>query len=295
MKTKLTFIFLIVYIAQIAHSQTNWFPTGAKWHYSFSAPYGIGYTKLEVLDGDTIIESQSCKRMFSTTITKGFSSKLDTATEMLYVREEGRIVRDGKGRQMYNFNAVVGDTLDTTFGDSFVVDSIGLIEINGLSLAFQDVKFPDPFDPGEYYTIRLVEKIGSIHSHLFLNKLIIKAADFPVYNFRCYEDGELGLINFRNDEVDCDHIEGQLKEYEFPILSGNIFPNPAAEYFIIDDKSFGIWDNGVIYNSIGQKVMAFKNTGNNSQVEIENLTKGVYFVVLNKSGKKLFVQKLIKN
>lgn len=181
-----------------AYSQVSWFPVGAVWHYQYTSMTGAGVTKLEVTGEDTLIGTHHYRKILSTTIAASNSGSVNTFTDVLYAFEENRVVtgynKSAGETSLYDFNAAVGDTLMMSFGSGtgpFIVDSIGELKINGSMLAFQHIRFPDPFDPGAYYTMKIIEGIGSVNSHFFHKYTVIQPFDAPFYYFRCYEDADI--------------------------------------------------------------------------------------------------------
>ena len=298
------FILLIVTLLISLHGQTqsSWFPTGAKWYYQYGSMLGPGMTTIEVMNEDTIIGTWTYRKLLSTTIGE-FLGSLDTFTESLYVHEENQLLygydRYLGGTFLYDFNATPGDTLPMFFGglspEPFVVDSIGEIEFNGQQLAFQDIQFPNYFGPGEYYTMRVIERIGTINSHLFHSHTIIQPTDAPSYHLRCYEDDELGLIRLTDDSGPCNLFEGPTFTSEREEAAISIFPNPAYDVINVQGFQKDI-DQFRVVDMLGA-VRTRSNFINQSTLEIDihNLESGLYYLIgSGKSGEILFTRKISK-
>ena len=302
MKQILIVIFNIILFLP-TYCQVSWFPVGAKWHYLLVSMIGDGLTTLEVLSEDTLIGNHTYKKIISQTIIGADPESLDTFTEFLYVFEENKVVV-GYNKYLgttllYDFNATVGDTLGISFGGlspyPFVVDSIGMIDMNGSQLAFQDIRFPNFFEPGEFYKMRAIEGIGSINMHLFHDHNILEPIDFPFYSFRCYEDENIGLINLSYNQVDCDYIEGVTSTLESTKLSLTVFPNPADDFVTVQNIGLPI-ENFIIFDVQGLIRIKQHSTHQDFQrIEINELESGLYFIIgVDKTGKKLFTEKLAK-
>lgn len=284
------------------YCQVNWFPTGAKWHYEYGSFLAGGLTTLEVLSEDTIIGSNPYKRVLSTTIY-GFPGSMDTFTEMLYVFEENQVVygfdRYYGGTLLYDFNAAIGDTLAMYFGGlspyPFVVDSIGVIDINGSQLAFQDLRFKSYIEQEDWDKVRVVEGLGSINSHLFHSHTIIQPFDAPSYHFRCYNDQNIGLVNLSYNQVDCDYIEGVTSLVEPPYASIKIFPNPTDHSVTLQYDGQPI-DNLIIIDILGSiRIREHSPTQAIRRIDLNELENGLYFIMgIDKIGKTLFVEKITK-
>ncbi len=285
-------------------SQVSWFPVGARWSYEFSAFTGSGLNTVEVLPEDTVIGPHTFKKLLSVIILVGQNNVVDTFQEYLYVFEENRVVigYDLYGPIfLYDFNLIEGDTLEyMSFGgwspSPFVVDSVGTIEINGTNLAFQDIRFPDLLNQGEFSEMRVIEGIGSINSHLFHDRTIIQPFDFPYYYFRCYEDINLGLINLSYNQIDCDSIEEITTSIqESGVDKTSIFPNPATDFITINTENQFI-TKIIVIDILGiprKTVCTISKEG--LKVDIHQLESGMYFIIgMDKSGAIRFKEKINK-
>ena len=56
-------LLLFQLLATLSYSQANWFPTDARWTYSWAAFGGWGYVSMEVLPGDTLLGNQLYKKV----------------------------------------------------------------------------------------------------------------------------------------------------------------------------------------------------------------------------------------
>ena len=73
-------------------------------------------------------------------------------------------------------------------------------------------------------------------------------------------------------------------------LTHNLFPNPAATQFTIQNSSAEIF---TLYNSLGAKVLEQEIHKNQNTIYRENLRNGLYFYTLNKKGEVLESGKVI--
>lgn len=300
MKFALLLLINLNFIFSIS-GQVTWFPYGAKWHYEYGSWGTQGVTILEVLKEDTLIGNNTWKRILSTTLYESNDS-LYAYNEFLYVNEnDQRVYGFDKwgGYMLYDFNAEEGDTLDMSFGGwspyPFIVDSIGLRDINGAQLKFQIIRFPSLFEPGEFDKMEVIEGIGSINSHFFHNRTIIQPFDFPTYYFRCYEDENIGLVNLYFPQIDCDYIPGVTlagTPYENAI---SIFPNPANDFLILHGSEFENIELSII-DMVGSVRFQQKNTTPDfKRIDVHTLENGIYFLVgQDKSGQILFTNKFSK-
>lgn len=284
--------------------QSNWFLPGTKWSYEYSAFTGYGLSTLEVIPGDTMIGNHLYKKLLSTIIFVNINSEVDTFSEYLFVHEENNQVYsyDASGGEfLYNFNLVQGDTLPFMhFGgwspSLFIVDSVGTIEINGVTLAFQDIKFEDLFNPGEFDKMRVVERIGSIHSYLFHSRLVIQPFDAPFYYFRCYEDPDIGLINLSHNHVECDYIEGITSIPNSTKLKILIRPVPSSDFITVTSE-IPLIDEIYIIDLMGRiRSIIYPGQQELLNINIRELEDGLFILIgQRKSGEILFAEKIIKS
>lgn len=300
-----SFILLIVTLLISLHGQTQsgWFPTGAKWYYQYGSMLGQGMTTIEVMNEDTLIGTWTYRKLLSTTIAE-FLGTIDTFTETMYVIEDNQIVygRDSfwGGTFLYDFNAAPGDTLPMSFGglspEPFVVDSIGEIAFNGHMLAFQDIRFPNLYEQGEYYKMRVIERIGSYNSHLFHGRTVIQPFDAPSYHLRCYEDDELGLIRLTDDSGPCDLLEDPTSTSGTTESTISIFPNPAYDVVHVQSNRQNL-DQILVLDMLG--TIRFKSADINLsslKIDISALESGLYYIIgSEKNGEILFTRKIIKS
>jgi hypothetical protein len=285
------------------YGQVTWFPTGAKWHYEFSSMLGAGLTTLEVLNEDTLIGNHIYKKIFSTTMVGLTPGSIDTFIEYLYVFEENQSVLGYDkflgGTFLYDFNASVGDTLPMYFGGlspyPFVVDSIGVMELNGSLLTFQVIRFPHPYLPGEFLDMKVVEGIGSINSHLFHGRTVIQPLDFPFFYFRCYEDATIGLVNLSQNHVDCDYIEG-ITSAEFVLNEEpKLFPNPTTDFVSLKVK--GPLPEKIFVTDIFGAVRIVQSSAHQEifRLDLRHLENGLFLILgHDENGVILFAEKVVK-
>jgi hypothetical protein len=302
MKT-LLIIFYTVIIISPAISQINWLTRGAKWTYDFSSYGGYGLTKLEVTNEDTLLGNHIYKKLLSNTIyvnTGMINSPLDTFIETSYAYEENNVIYGYEPNLfpwvyiIYDFNRTIGDTLDFMFfgglsPSPFVVDSVGTLDINGSIFAFQDIKFPDFYDPGQFFKMRVLQGLGSIDSYFFHTHTILQPFDAPSYHLRCYEDSNVGLINLSYNQVDCDYIEGVTSIAEATKAKVSVFPNPSKDEIEIDIGN-KIFDEIELFDFKGIKLKSYQT----NPINISDLDNGIYFIRVIDSNKESYITKVLK-
>ncbi|HEX9979060.1 MAG TPA: T9SS type A sorting domain-containing protein [Flavobacterium sp.] len=116
----------------------------------------------------------------------------------------------------------------------------------------------------------------------------------------CYDPGELAAVQYGLSDgieedvtlvTDCTQ-NCELGNADFGQEDVSIFPNPATSSFSI----YGIQniDNIMIFNTHGQTVGKYKNTGGQDAINISALAAGVYFVEISTAGSKT-IKRLIKS
>ncbi|MFM7661736.1 MAG: T9SS type A sorting domain-containing protein, partial [Bacteroidota bacterium] len=65
-----------------------------------------------------------------------------------------------------------------------------------------------------------------------------------------------------------------------------VYPNPANEQIIVSIEK-GVLGKVVLYNEIGLKINEIQSNSESIEIDISNLEKGVYFVVLPEKGNTL--------
>jgi len=284
MKSLIPIIVSLFFICPM-RGQVNWFPTGAKWYYDYSSfGFGGGITILEVLPEDTLFGNTPFQRLLERTIIVD-QDALDTIERFLFVREVNQVVygySEWLGYTLlYDFNASVGDTLDVYFGGlspgPFVVDSVGVEDINGFSLKFQILMFPDIFEPVEYGYLKVVEGLGSTDNFLFLDHIIIQPFDFPFYYFRCYEDENIGLVKSIPSQIECDFIPGVTATKPNIKQTTSLFPNPADDFIFFHSDGLHHFDLQIVDMTGRIRQTKASMAEDHYKIDISELENGVYF------------------
>ena len=297
---KILALTLIFFTTQFVSAQYNWFPTGAKWTYDVSWYGGNAFIKLEILPGDTLINNQPHKRMLFFTILNPWFEEIDTVVEYRYLHEENNKVYVGN-KLLYDFTREEGDTLDYMhFGgfspNLFIVDSVDILEINGTSLQFQDIRLTDSFDPNsESWEMRVIEGIGSISTFFFWEYTVLQPPDAAFYHLRCYEDSVIGTFHYFHSQMDCDALPWTTGINESDRKETNIFPNPASSEIHIQ---FGepVYESIDIVDVHGRKLLQINTEGSTEiETDISQLPEGIYFVnAITTDGTLSYLGKFMK-
>lgn len=198
---------------------------------------------------------------------------------------------------VYDFNKVVGDSMYVNPGLSpfkFVINSIDSILFSGK----YHKRFLTSSTPSIFYLantqVTFVEGVGSSLGALTLT---VNPMGEATSNLICFAS-PTQTMSITNHSVytnggSCNNLAlGMNKE---SLTSGNIFPNPASNYFIIQPANNNNEEiNFQVFNTLGQIQLAGTVKGQ-TQINTETLGNGVYFMKLfTNSGsetKRLLIQK----
>ena len=287
-------LFIIMSIASygIIQSQdaTIFGPKGATWHYSAWTLFPPPPQFVFVSEGDTMINNINARIIQYYTIDSGTAYPVDSLNKFVYtVGNQVFYWVEDEFYLLFDFDAQPGDTIysraeyypvflgcDSDFSNgpidfSYVVDSIGSINIDGVDLRTQYVTpvntkgFSDWSIDGP-----IVERIGLYsYSNFWWGRgegCIL--GGFPDL-LRCYEDQDIYFKNLGDKfDLPCEFINGvlALKEKLNPI-----YPNPATDIISLPENA----DLINIYNYTGQKLNTWKNQ---NQIDITILQPNIYFI-----------------
>jgi len=286
----LTIIFSISLTSLFAQT---WPPIGAKWTYSHHAsfyPYLNEPRTIECI-GDTIIGGKSCRILLGNCIC-GY----DVYETYLY-HENGKVFMYSDSSDafniLYDFSAGPGDSWTlippiSEFGDSTVitVNAVGIEVINGDTLNIQHIQ-NEMYSAYEFPSY-IIENIGCYFCFYPLHA----TCDPWTGPIRCYEDTN-GLIKFT--DLPCDTViyysinENPLNDVI------KVFPNPAnTKFFIEIDEMINIQYSVLILSTNGQNQIYKTSLKNDSEINIEKLKQGFYFIQLEFEDGQVAVKKIIK-
>ena len=272
-------------------------PIGAKWWYDQVEkfpPYNIAYWRFEVIK-DTVIDDLPLRKINKTFVhqtgenTNSFYLYSDSGTLFIYNPEIQILF------PYFNFNASVGDTIETTDGSDGValniLDSIINIEIEGEMLKryhLSSAGFGYYF-ANDGYCFCFTERLGS-DGYFFAT---FGAVDPPTGGpRRCYEDDVLGLYG-ADDLEDCEYISTGIQE----VISSNlsVYPNPAEDKLFV---SYNVNSKPQLklINLAGAEINISEITINENILEcdISNIPAGMYFIsIISENGiytKNVFIK-----
>lgn len=251
----------------------NWFPTGASWYYNQIILFqGETYSFFEVT-GDTIIQGKACK-----VINGGCNCGIPGVGSFVYEEDDKIFAYNFEAdtfRLLYDFNLLPGDTLifegdPLGAGDGiFLIDSVTYIQVGSLNLRVQHIT---TLSFNVVWGDEIIERIGS-NGCLYPQDGV---CDPLTGGLRCYEDPDIGLINFQSPERPCNYIStGTTQILEEPSM--NVYPNPTTSAFRIDSKQ--IIEKIELFNSL--TILSYQNLSigiNHIEIDVGFLPPGFYFI-----------------
>jgi len=219
MKRILTLLFLFFSLYSFAQ---NWADSGATWYYGYNGIISQGYVEIEYMQ-DTLLLSHDARQLKLTKRGIDFMSGQFFEGVMAYEytysdSDHVFFLHDGQFEILYDFSAVVGDTLTHYLRGPFyisecdsigksIVSATGTEIINDEELRWYETEYLDGISG---FSARIYEKMGALDFMFPTNYLCGIDEDF-FGNLRCYEDDNFELYVNPEYEGDCDYV------YEFPI------------------------------------------------------------------------------
>lgn len=301
---KIILVIVLILVSNLAYSQIEWAPIGAKWYISKmegTMPPNEGYILYEVKK-DTLIQDQKV-RMISKTYFHS-NGKDVSASENEYTYEKDSVVyywKNGHFYTLYDFGAHPGDKW-TVYGsgmykDFCKYDSLGTVVVDSIcSLTISNKKlkaiYTSPYKNSDWsYKGVILEKIGNI-SHL-LPKAKECGVDIPDSEgqLRCYEDNIIGVYKSsycKSFDCKCNDLKYYTSVNTLDHSSFQVYPNPAKDYLEIKCLTNNVLNGNVIaeiYSLKGEIVGAFRNP---DKLFVGSLNKGFYILKLLLSDQILY-------
>ncbi|MBK9984133.1 MAG: T9SS type A sorting domain-containing protein [Saprospiraceae bacterium] len=179
-----------------------------------------------------------------------------------------------------------GDFENGPIDYSYVIDSIGSMDINGILLRTQFVTVVDPpgLQPSWYFRGPIIERIGQIGYGGYWwgsgEACILEDNGF----LRCYFDPDVTYSDpYFSAHHECDYTGTDEIE---PYQEAFIFPNPTTDFISLPANASEI----NLFNSTGQKIESYKNQ---DQIDVSNLLPGIYIIQYQINSKN-YIRKFLK-
>lgn len=256
------------------------FPRGTEWYYEIKHLTGeITYQHLEYT-ADTAINS---KRVKIITATNTMYDK-STWTDVEYIYEDGdRIYWWNRDLEdftlLYDFGAEVGDEWEINGGwFTIIVHVDGVDETTLQGKTYRVLHVTDP--NYQLFTGDIICGIGHQKSFFPLSPI---AKEYYINGLRCFwQDGELLLTM---GEEDCDAVYYEIHGVEEGDDAGFVvYPNPVNDMLFVESASGSAYR---ITNLLGQTLKSGHISADRQQIDVHDLTEGVYFITVGEITKVL--------
>ena len=258
----------------------GYFPRGTEWYYEIKhLTGGITYQHLEYT-ADTAINS---KRVKIITATNTMYDK-STWTDVEYIYEDGdRIYWWNRDLEdftlLYDFGAEVGDEWEINGGWFTItvhVDGVDETTLQGKTYRVLHVTDPNY----QLFTGDIICGIGHQKSFFPLSPI---AKEYYINGLRCFwQDGEL---LFTMGEEDCDAVYYEIHGVEEGDEKGFVvYPNPVNDMLFVESASGSAYR---ITNLLGQTLKSGHISADRQQIDVHDLTEGVYFITVGEITKVL--------
>ena len=263
---------------------------GAEWYYEILNEDGsITYQTLRCV-GDTTINGERPKVIVKSNTL--YDKDLNTVVTHEYLFERNGVVywwnkTLEEFTVLYDFSAIEGDEWVIKVGEESITMHVEEVEnqiITGLPYKKMTVS-----DNNNIFSGTIVSNIGHLTS-FFPEKLIEKSSKFDVEQLRCY--WLYGNLVYKIGNLDCDeiYINNHIGIDETTTETFSVYPNPTNGVITI----VGTWRAAspqsmeyTITNICGQIVMKGTISSDNQQINVSELSCGMYFIKIEDKSIKI--------
>ncbi len=297
----LTVLVLLSLVLSTTSSAQEFAPLGAKWYFPATA-WLSNSTELVTFEGvgDTVINDKTCRILY-----KDFYTRFGDIGNYYFYQSSDSIFHYDESNDKFDLIIVqsamptdtflVEKTMGYQFPDSMncIVDSISFINIdNEDSLRVQHVRLvsykvieSDTFIFEQHK--RIIERIGFDYGLLPGPFDWMADGGFIEGDVRCYEDSEIGLVNFSN--VDCSYTSTEELDDFNSIL---VYPNPVYEKLFLEIPVIASNWSYSIYDINGKELWTKKNisgqVGGLIEVDVSNWQSAMYFIKLSDKANQVY-------
>ena len=262
---------------------------GDEWYYEITNANGVVSYQHLVHENDSTINDDKVKVIVKTNTL--YDLRVDETTHEYIYEENNKVYWWNKTQHeftvLYDFGANVGDEWTITAGNNSVtvhVDEVGYLVKDARWFKAMIIS-----DENDIFSGTVVCGIGHLTS-FFPEKLMDNRGDFDVEGIRCYWNDD--IIIYKVDDTDCDAVYEQwhLGIEETTVENGfDIYPNPANG--IIYVKSNDVNSDYQIVNILGETVISGEITSEIQQIDISNLSDGIYLIRIHNKTMKIIINK----
>jgi hypothetical protein len=300
---KANLLFLLLMIVGWMEAQTHEFaPVGAEWYYDKHEMYSSGFIRMYA-DKDTIIDGISCIKLqkekhWYNHKTNEFHSNILGSEFLSYENDSCLFFRNGRWHKLFDFSAEEGDTviiqglsdnICMTNTCKVYITGTGTELVNGVLLKYFEMKDAQDSDWGwsgtivgswqETPVVRVYERIGPMNRYFFPEQ----RCEFDYSEggtLRCYEDSEIGCLNYTYPYTECDFIDDgtNLEEHQEEQIT-QVYPNPFDEMIFVD--FVGAYDGGYkieVFDLMGNLMLSSKSDKKHYEIATDRFSRGLYIL-----------------
>ena len=304
--------FLTIVLCLVAKAQITFPAPGATWHYlqatgGFGPPYGENNETVQHVS-DTIILGHPAKGLspvhyFMTNCFPAGRTFFYSSNDSVFFYNSKTL---NQWQLLYSFNTPVGQSWQFRLQDysgidtiEVKVDSVKNTLINSVSLKTLYVSYTEFLGSGKngvYGHSVIYDRIGDIKYILDVQSAD-QATEDPCYMpyFLCYSDSLLGMYQ-ADSGMACNYSNpAGIEQFTGNNGQVTIWPNPAStnlQVAVSSGQIAGVRMYDVLGNGISAGHVELVETS--AQLDVSNLTNGVYFIeIMTKEGsytKKIVIQ-----
>ncbi|MBR3710926.1 MAG: leucine-rich repeat domain-containing protein [Bacteroidales bacterium] len=264
------------------------FPIGTEWYYEIENANGsITYQHLEYT-ADTTVNEEPVHILVRINTLYDKNLHEEKSYEYIYERDNKVYWWNkalGEFTMLYDFAAQVGDEWEIKVGMEQLqlqVDGEGTVDYNGQTYRTLTVS-----DPQDLFSGTIICGIGH-ETSFFPERLMTKGDDYRVEGIRCV--WQYGQLIFHATETLCDEVYFNF-HYDVDETTADgfqVYPNPTTGLITISDTQPGEYR---ITNTMGQTLMTGHFGGENQQIDVSQLSEGMYFITIDGKTTKLIINR----
>jgi hypothetical protein len=293
-------LFLLTCVNIIKAQNMGWAPIGAEWYYDYTDWQVDGYSRYSV-EKDTLIDGINCKKIsvynewysYVSGTTGSHSGQSMYGGPIITYEEDSVIfiLHNDTFDTLVDFTAKPGDfwmTPGQSCENYKTVLDTGSYDMNGCSGRWISYEYMLGF---QMFVDTFYQNYGSIKRGFEISDSYCQQVAGLIIptNLRCYSDSEC-TIKFA--EVECDFLPTSVVHSTLG-LALRIYPNPAGSFIRIENADRA---SLTLYDFTGKIVLTGILSDKNHKINVEYLSRGIYFIELNNlNTHKKHIEKIILN
>ena len=264
------------------------FPIGTEWYYEIQNENGsITYQHLDYA-ADTTVNDEPVHILVRINTLYDKNLHEEKSYEYIYERDNKVYWWNktlGEFTMLYDFAAQVGDEWEIKVETSQLVmhvDGEGTVEYNGQTYRTLMVS-----DPQDLFGGTIICGIGH-ETSFFPERLMTKGDDYRVGGMRCV--WQYGQLIIQTTETPCDEVYFSF-HYDVDETTAEgflVYPNPTTGLITVSGAQSGEYR---ITNTMGQTLMTGHFGGENQQIDVSQLSEGMYFITIDGKTTKLIINR----